>query len=89
MIEMFRRISPSFAHQHIMASQSYDSSSQLTYFLPNYEIFKHIFYGQLGFLLGINASARPYSYQGREGYLITVDFILIKVSTRVVQKSEY
>ncbi|KAK2754019.1 hypothetical protein FQN54_007188 [Arachnomyces sp. PD_36] len=40
------------------------------YWLPGYRLSRHIVLGNIQYLLGPTASARPYSYQGRDGYLI-------------------
>ncbi|CEJ56436.1 hypothetical protein PMG11_02643 [Penicillium brasilianum] len=41
------------------------------YWLPGYGLSRHIVLGHIHYFLGPTASVRPYSYQGREGYLIT------------------
>jgi len=41
------------------------------YFVPGYGISRQIIFSQLHLFLGPSASVRPYSYQGREGYLIS------------------
>ncbi|KAJ5541312.1 hypothetical protein N7494_006388 [Penicillium frequentans] len=41
------------------------------YWLPGYGLSRHIVLGHIHYFLGPSASVRPYSYQGREGYLIT------------------
>ncbi|ETN45476.1 uncharacterized protein HMPREF1541_09308 [Cyphellophora europaea CBS 101466] len=40
------------------------------YWLPGYGLSRHIVLGQLHYFLGPSTSVRPYTYQGREGYLI-------------------
>ncbi|EXJ94718.1 hypothetical protein A1O1_03115 [Capronia coronata CBS 617.96] len=40
------------------------------YWLPGYGLSRHIVLRQLQFFLGPSATVRPYSYHGREGYLI-------------------
>ncbi|KIX00749.1 uncharacterized protein Z518_09814 [Rhinocladiella mackenziei CBS 650.93] len=40
------------------------------YWLPGYGLSRHIVLRQLQYFLGPSATVRPYSYQGREGYLI-------------------
>ncbi|BDD56969.1 hypothetical protein MAP00_002383 [Monascus purpureus] len=40
------------------------------YWLPGYGLSRHIVLGQIQYFLGPSASVRPYTYQGREGYLI-------------------
>ncbi|MCJ1373768.1 hypothetical protein MMC20_004997 [Loxospora ochrophaea] len=41
------------------------------YFVPGYAISRHIIISHIQYFLGPYASVRPYSYQGREGYLVT------------------
>ena len=41
------------------------------YFVPGYLISRNIICSHIQFFLGPYASVRPYSYQGREGYLVT------------------
>jgi hypothetical protein len=53
------------------------------YFVPGYGISRQIIFSQLHLFLGPSASVRPYSYQGREGYLISSPGItLTRVSSR-------
>ncbi|OJJ76110.1 hypothetical protein ASPBRDRAFT_38499 [Aspergillus brasiliensis CBS 101740] len=40
------------------------------YWLPGYGLSRHIVLGHIQYFLGPSASVRPYSYQGRDGYLI-------------------
>ncbi|KAJ9213752.1 hypothetical protein DTO166G4_4683 [Paecilomyces variotii] len=40
------------------------------YWLPGYGLSRHIVLGHIQYFLGPSASARPYTYQGRDGYLI-------------------
>jgi len=40
------------------------------YWLPGFGLSRHIVLGHIQFFLGPSASVRPYTYQGREGYLI-------------------
>ncbi|KAL1962085.1 hypothetical protein VTN77DRAFT_613 [Rasamsonia byssochlamydoides] len=40
------------------------------YWLPGFGLSRHIVLGHIQYFLGPNASVRPYTYQGREGYLI-------------------
>ncbi|PTU21420.1 hypothetical protein P175DRAFT_0508397 [Aspergillus ochraceoroseus IBT 24754] len=40
------------------------------YWLPGYGLSRHIVLGQIQYFLGPSATVRPYTYQGREGYLI-------------------
>ncbi|KAJ5094059.1 hypothetical protein N7456_009920 [Penicillium angulare] len=46
-------------------------SSSQQYWLPGYGLSRHIVLGHIHYFLGPSASVRPFSYQGREGYLIT------------------
>jgi len=53
---------------------SSSSSSQYEfqdYFVPGYEISRHIIFQHIQYYLGPQASVRPYSFRGREGYLVT------------------
>jgi len=45
-------------------------SQDQQYWLPGYGLSRHIVLRQIQYFLGPTASARPYSLQGREGYLI-------------------
>lgn len=40
------------------------------YWLPGFGLSRHIVLGHIQFFLGPSATVRPYTYQGREGYLI-------------------
>ncbi|KAJ6167817.1 hypothetical protein N7497_000660 [Penicillium chrysogenum] len=40
------------------------------YWLPGYGLSRHVVLGHIQYFLGPSATVRPYSYQGREGYLI-------------------
>ncbi|KAF3404155.1 hypothetical protein DPV78_002896 [Talaromyces pinophilus] len=40
------------------------------YWLPGFGLSRHIVLGHIQYFLGPSASARPFTYQGREGYLI-------------------
>ncbi|KAL1987884.1 hypothetical protein VTN96DRAFT_1868 [Rasamsonia emersonii] len=40
------------------------------YWLPGYGLSRHIVLGHIQYFLGPDATARPYTYQGRDGYLI-------------------
>ena len=52
-------------------SSSSSGSEPNRYFVPGYGISRHIIFSHIQFYLGPYASVRPYSYQGREGYLVT------------------
>lgn len=52
-------------------SSTPSSSDPSRYFVPGYGISRHIIFSHIQFYLGPYASVRPYSYQGREGYLVT------------------
>ena len=41
------------------------------YFVPGYQISRHIIFSHIQIYLGPYATVRPYSYRGREGYLVT------------------
>ena len=47
---------------------SYDTKQ---YFVPGYNISRHIMFSHIQIYLGPYATVRPYSYRGREGYLVT------------------
>ncbi|GFG10182.1 conserved hypothetical protein [Aspergillus lentulus] len=40
------------------------------YWLPGYGLSRHIVLGHIQYFLGPSATVRPYTYQGRDGYLI-------------------
>ena len=61
------------------STTSSHSSGDESYFVPGYGISRHIMFSQVHFYLGPYASVRPYSYQGREGYLVTAGRTLTKV----------
>ena len=42
-----------------------------SYFVPGFGISRHIIFSHIQIYLGPDASVRPYSYRGREGYLVT------------------
>ncbi|OJD24346.1 hypothetical protein ACJ73_04295 [Blastomyces percursus] len=46
-------------------------SQSQQYWLPGYGLSRHVVLSQIQFFLGPSSSARPFSLQGREGYLIT------------------
>lgn len=66
-------------------SSAYNTYSQTpgdeSYFVPGFGISRHIIFSHIHFYLGPYASVRPYSYQGREGYLVTAGRPLTKVSS--------
>lgn len=68
-----------------MSSTYSNTSSQSPgdgfYFVPGYGISRHIIFSHIHFYLGPYAAVRPYSYQGREGYLVTAGRTLTRVST--------
>lgn len=47
------------------------SNEYRPYFVPGFGISRHIFFSHVNFFLGPYASVRPYSFHGREGYLVT------------------
>ena len=51
-------------------SSSYTSREERQYFVPGYAISRHIIFSHIQYYLGPQASVRPYSYRGREGYLV-------------------
>ena len=50
------------------------------YFVPGFGISRNIIFSHIHLYLGPSASVRPYSFQGREGYLVIAPGILTKVS---------
>ena len=66
---------------------SYDSHQ---YFVPGYSISRHIIFSHINYYLGPYASVRPFSYRGREGYLVTAPGQpLTRVSGFVVQLFDF
>ena len=56
------------------------------YFVPGYSISRHIIFSHINYYLGPYASVRPFSYRGREGYLVTAPGQpLTRVSSLLVQ----
>ncbi|KAL8910801.1 MAG: hypothetical protein Q9171_003937 [Xanthocarpia ochracea] len=49
---------------------SFASDEYKQYFLPGWGISRNILFGHIHFFLGPLATVRPYSYHGREGYLV-------------------
>lgn len=41
------------------------------YFVPGYGISKHIMFSHIQIYLGPYSTVRPYSYRGRDGYLVS------------------
>lgn len=64
----------------VYSNTSSQSPGDQSYFVPGYGISRHIIFSHIHFYLGPYASVRPYSYQGREGYLVTAGRQLTKVS---------
>lgn len=58
---------PTAATQLIMSS----SFEYRQYFVPGWAISRHIIFSHIQFYLGPYATVRPYSYRGREGYLVS------------------
>ena len=52
----------------IHTMSSYDLKQ---YFVPGYLISKHIMFSHIQIYLGPYATVRPYSYRGRDGYLVS------------------
>ncbi|KPI44555.1 uncharacterized protein AB675_8810 [Cyphellophora attinorum] len=46
------------------------SGNNEEYWLPGYGLSRHIVFRQLQYFIGPSATVRPFSYHGREGYLI-------------------
>ena len=61
-----------------------------SYFLPGYGLSRSVVLQQIPYQLGPNASVRPFSYQQREGYLISSPgafLTKVRYSTYCVQGS--
>ena len=71
----------------VSSYQSSNSAPPLdTYFVPGFGISRYIMLSHIHLFLGSQASARPYSYLGREGYLVTAPGSpLTKVSRNTTQ----
>ncbi|KAJ5577183.1 hypothetical protein N7535_004109 [Penicillium sp. DV-2018c] len=60
------------------------------YWLPGYCLSRHIVLGHIHYFLGPSATVRPYSYQGREGYLINgVPITRDQIDDLMVMSREY
>ncbi|KAJ5494118.1 hypothetical protein N7463_010205 [Penicillium fimorum] len=60
------------------------------YWLPGYGLSRHIVLGHIHYFLGPSATVRPYSYQGREGYLINgVPLTREQIDDLAVMSREY
>ncbi|PLB52872.1 hypothetical protein P170DRAFT_434598 [Aspergillus steynii IBT 23096] len=60
------------------------------YWLPGYGLSRHIVLGHIQYFLGPSASVRPYTYQGREGYLIVgVPLTREQIDDLAVMSREY
>ncbi|KAL4810265.1 hypothetical protein BDV18DRAFT_130631 [Aspergillus unguis] len=60
------------------------------YWLPGYGLSRQIVLGQIQYFLGPSATVRPYSYQGREGYLIVgVPLTREQINDLAVMSREY
>lgn len=53
------------------SKMSYYQQEPTPYFVPGFEISKHIMTTHIQYYLGRHATARPFTYRGREGYLVT------------------
>lgn len=47
------------------------SNGYTSYFVPGYGISRHVIFTNIHYYLGPYASVRPFSYQQREGYLVS------------------
>lgn len=47
------------------------SNGYTSYFVPGYGISRHVMFTNIHYYLGPYASVRPFSYQQREGYLVS------------------
>ncbi|KAL2835628.1 hypothetical protein BJY01DRAFT_238714 [Aspergillus pseudoustus] len=60
------------------------------YWLPGYGLSRQIVLGQIQFFLGPSATVRPYTYQGREGYLIVgVPLTREQINDLAIMSREY
>ncbi|EAW09710.1 uncharacterized protein ACLA_039250 [Aspergillus clavatus NRRL 1] len=60
------------------------------YWLPGYGLSRHIVLGHIQYFLGPSATVRPYTYQGREGYLIVgVPLTREQIDDLAVMSKEY
>ncbi|KAJ5284062.1 hypothetical protein N7505_002042 [Penicillium chrysogenum] len=60
------------------------------YWLPGYGLSRHVVLGHIQYFLGPSATVRPYSYQGREGYLINgVPLTREQIDDLAVMSREY
>lgn len=60
------------------------------YWLPGYGLSRHIVLGHIHYFLGPSATVRPYSYQGRDGYLINgVPLTRDQIDDLAVMSREY
>ncbi|KAL2838865.1 hypothetical protein BJX68DRAFT_209385 [Aspergillus pseudodeflectus] len=60
------------------------------YWLPGYGLSRQIVLGQIQYFLGPSATVRPYTYQGREGYLIVgVPLTREQINDLAVMSREY
>lgn len=59
--------------QPVLSCQSHPHQRVMpeTYWLPGFELSKQVVLSQIRFMLGPTASARPYSHQGSDGFMIT------------------
>ena len=69
----------------VYINTSPQSNGDESYFVPGYGISRHIMFSHIHFYLGPYASVRPYSYQGREGYLVTAGRTLTKVRSAPIE----
>ncbi len=53
-----------------MPSESRDSTTYTSYFVPGYMISRQVMFNNVHYFLGPQASVRAFTYQQREGYLI-------------------
>ena len=46
-------------------------SDHKQYFVPGFGISRYVIFSHIQYYLGPDATVRPYSYQGREGYIVS------------------
>ena len=79
--KLFEVLSQSLFLSQIHEMASVHNGDYKRYFVPGFGISRHIIFSHIHFYLGPYASVRPYSYQGREGYLVIAPGLpLTKVS---------
>ncbi|KAL4768160.1 hypothetical protein BDW60DRAFT_133925 [Aspergillus nidulans var. acristatus] len=89
----------SYAHtysRHLSQSRTLQGTRRVKmsqvqqYWLPGYGLSRQIVLGQIQYFLGPTATVRPYTYQGREGYLIVgVPLTREQINDLAIMSREY